>query len=1023
MFDKLRQNISSGVEAVRDNFSDAIQFSKDIFRNEEPEYTSRVDNAIEQQSRRDMEESSNSIVDWFNNYQQKEADAGRFSLLNMGKIGDYRKEQKAQREYEEQLFNEGIFDKSDMSLFGKGLKTVGERTAGNVYDMLIAPIFRSGVALTNYLSGKVGQGLNFINDKTGIGFQVDEDTNSWMRDSNKFLEETNPVMADRYKTFFGLKEDQNDVNLQTVGEEYAQLLDMVGVKVDPKYIPAVGFIGSAIDVFPGAGGGKNALKTAVKNAKSVDEVLMVLKGVAKGSDDDLLRFANQLFKAKDESAVGLWKMIEDEDIGESTIKFLKDKGGNIEKNIEKVSREQTNKLLDDANKVAKQDGGVVDAVDELQNLGFETSRIDNVGSVVNKIDDAETELRGLIDEIKKIDLPEDASKRARDIKELFNQSAFDDLTLTQRLKALDLVEEVAPTIAKTKDEMADLINYYNKIDQGIVEELRSLDKEALEEFGKQFTEGLTDAQNRVASGIANNNTEEAIAGIVDATRYKNTAGKVLNVVGEIKAKVKTTKAQDRLADAVNAFKKQGKETDEIVSIFKNGAKEKGKTLSDLDVKDIEDIFGKNSPTNWGSLIEMYRYSNMLSNTATHAINMISNTAENTVARPIVESIASVFEMLGVRGTGRELGDVGRYYKSLFNGDNLSQATRKAIQVFNEADELKHIDIDRIPTEWKVGGRDIAKDFRIPLRALEGGDAFMYEAVRLAEIEKILGRPKYKGRTLTTSEMNTVKKEAGMIAEDAIFRVTKDNPMHGAISKLTGWMADQIKYADKSANDLLKKAGVDIHPVKWMVPFVNTISRLSAKQLRRIPVLGMFEAIGNKDVAGVLADQAFGIGMTYAGYSLYKHKPESWKLDRGDKNATSTKYADVEGNAYNSVNIGENQWVELEALGPGAGPIFFGAKIAQAEADGRFDFGDKDLLESAGQFIGAITTLMGGELSSSLDQKFMQSALDIPSVLRGDKNKWTQVSQTLRQFIPYSSLMGAINRAFVDNEKKITPETF
>jgi len=1046
MFNKFRKNISEGFDVVKDavsdttdNLQEAFNYSKDIVENEEPstEYTPRVDNALYKQDQRDFTESSNSLFDWFDNYQQKEADEGRFSLLNIGKIGEHRAKEKERKEGEEKLFEEGVFDKSDMSLFGKGLKSVEERTAGGVYDMLLAPVFRSGVALTNFLSGKTGQAMNYVNDKTGFGFQVEDDTNSWMKNSVQFLEETNPRAGDNFKTFFGLTDEQDDVNLNTVGEEWAELVNIIpglDIKPDSKMIPALGFIGSAIDVIPGSSGGKNALKTAVKNAKNVDEVLLVLKGLAKGSDDDMLRFANDLFKAKESGSVPLMKMIELEDAGESTVNFFKN-GKKIETNIEKVTTEQVRKVLDDVDNVVdvpattgKSLDNLVNTADELEAIGFQSSKLDEVGEVLAEADVAEKELRGLIDEIKKVDLPEEASAKAKELKKIFNQGAYDDLPLSQRLKALDLVDEVTPLITDTKGGMVDLLNYYKKIDQGLVDNLRTLDKSVLDDFAKQFTEGLANAQNRVAKGIAEDNFDEAINGIVTATEHKNIAGKVLNVVGEVKAKVKTTKAQDRLGQAVKSLKTQGKSTEDIVSMFKKGADEKGKALSELDVKDIEDIFAKNSPTNWGSLLEMYRYSNMLSNTATHAINMMSNTVENTVARPVVEEIASFIELVLPKSmrTGREVGEIGTYYKSLFKPDTFNKSIKKAINVFNEVDELKHTDIDRLPAEWKVGGRDIAKDFRIPLRALEAGDAVMYTAVFEGELAKVLKRKEFAnaGR-LTTTQLNKARKIADETAQDAIFRMQKNTKSYGMLSHLTSSLADGVKVLDKSMNDVILKGTknkLDIHPVKWMVPFVNTIARLSTKHLRRIPGVGMLEALGSKDVAGVMADQVFGAGLTYAGFQLYSHNKEKFKLDRGNKNATSTKYADNEGNAYESVQIGEN-WHQLEALGPSSGPIFFGANIAKAVEDGKFDIKDKELVNTAMEFIGVILTLQGGELTKSLDQKFMGSALDLPAVIRGDKNPATQMAQTARQFIPYSSAMGAINRAFVDNEKKITPQTF
>lgn len=1041
-FNKLKGNVVAGASNVKDAFSDAIDFSTDLIKNDAPEYTNRVTQALEQQNRRDVEEGANSIMQWFNNYQQKEADAGRFSPLNLSKLGEYNNKKKAQKDYEEELFNEGIFNKSDMSLFDKGLKSVEERTISEIDDNLlnipsgiVKGVNRAVLALHN----NVLNSLDYINDKTGLGYKTEDSAR--VGASIDFLESVNPEISSRFKDFFGIKEGQdNEVNYARIGEDWNELTKLVGVDIDKNMLPAVGFVGSMLDVFPGASGEKNFLKKVIQESKNADEILLALKSVAKGSDEDLSRFATKLFESKGDSAVGIWKMIEDENAGQSSIKFLK--GKNIEKNIEKVLSKKAKEDL--SIDVGKKVDTNIDTVDEminnqdyLKSLGFSDSQLDDVAEGMVSSDN-------LINNIKKIpedELPDFLKNKIKELKSTYNISYLDEASNSVKIDLLDLISKNKEEILNGKNTNPKLSDYVRRGLFGLSDNADELPVEKLRDFFRIISEQSGARVKRIIDSAYEGSDSfiDNIYDVKDDSLLGNLQGQSLQsrqVFSELLSD-KLTNTQKAFRKATSNLKEQGLQKEEIKNLFNEGFKSRNITYETAKIDDIVSIYKENAVGTFWDFLERYRYTNILSGIATHAVNVNVGMLDNVIVNPGVRLIEGFFDLLSGKG-GDSINGVGKYYANLFSADNLNRSWSKAVKAFNQLQDFRGVDLPATPDKIKIFGKAVStKAFGYVARALSAQDSFMREAIGSSlNKEKLLangfrevGKGKWvdkSGINVSNGILNKIKGEAYDEARDNIFIRDRNDPNLENIDKLTGLFADGVQEVDTLTNKLIKditSPNVDIRLMKWFLPFLDTGSRVVSKKLQITP-LGLLDLVNAKNPKKVIAKTIFGTGIMVAGMELYKKDREAWKFNRGKQrdNPTSTKYSDNEGNKYNSLRVGET-WHDVGSLGSISGPIMLGGLVQKAIDEGRFDVKDKDLANAFAQYSSTIFALLEDEASSSISNEFLGSISGFADWLQGEKNSATYLSGVARQMIPFSSLIGSFNRAFVDNEKKVTPQNF
>ena len=945
---------------------------------------------------------------------------------------------------------------------------------GFAYDMA-TEIIRAPFSIANFASGKVGQGLNALTGNDTF----DESTNNWVKGTSDYLGEVSPNTKTGFDAFFGLNAEEgleSEASVERSGKEYSDIINMIlpermDIKDGSNSMIAIGVIGSLLDTVPGSGGAKTSIKSILKNSKNVDEVIEALRFFTKsGSEEDIVKYATELFAKKGDNTFSLLGDLEKQDISESTIKFFKDTDGNIDEFAKAKAQDFAKRQLDEANLFentkktdtsdistgGKQSESTPKTIDNAEEFLMDadalaldsttilkSGTVDNMAENLVKKTDYEEKLANLIDEAGsfKGDVDEDLLKSLTDdISEVMNPKIANNLNQKDKLSLFEELAKKIDDVKYNKLKTGNLRDWYQGVKNGIYEAVDV--SENFDVIAREITGTLAKKDLAIGNSIKAGQIDEAVRNSIEFTTIASGTGKVLNSVAEAyKQGAKIQSVPERLRRAIQLMKKEGMEPKDIVKAFEDGFKRKGINISEASVIDVDDVFSEAGTLKQKMLdfIQQYRYSNMLSNVATHLINVTSNAFENTFSKPISELTASLFEFLGVRGKGRKMEDVFTYFENtVFSAETMKNAFKKAGNVFMELEDFKNQDVTRvrrdfnIPAGTKADGTarqvNISKIYRAPLRALESADSFFFEVVQQGELAKLV---KNNGGKLTAK----ISRQARKTAEDSIFRMTKIDDTDGLISNLFKWTAGRINDLDKGSGGV----------IKIFVPFVNTLAVLSKKAMRRTPVLGLLDLFKLKkgktgrnmveDIAGVWADQALGTGVAIAGYKFAQNNEDKFKLGRLETSSGEQRFADAEGNNYMSIKVGD-RWIDLDTLGPASLPFVMGMKFfSMKQTMDKESFSKMvDLFkslqvmeavkesETAREFI---AEWMGTAVKESTNNEFARPFYDAVNTLSGNSqgNINTYIGGILRQFSPYSSFLGAVNKTGIDKRKTISPENF
>jgi hypothetical protein len=1069
MFDQFRKNVASGFDFLKEK-------ATDIYQRKQPEVQNTFDFARKINS---GEEDVPDRVFEANRVQDQE------NYLNRSKAKPTRNYTKVEDivvpKWDEEFQNKSIFGNRPETVVEKAVKglpdawmdtIIGKNrslepdkvggVAGFAYDMA-TEIIRAPFSVANFASGKMGQGLNNIQEALGGKRTLNEETNNWVKDSGKYLEAMNPELGAGYKSFFGLKDGEgleSEASVERSGKEWSELINMVlpdnlDIKDGSNTMVAVGVIGSLLDTIPGAGGAKTSVKNIVKNSKNVDEVVEALRFFTKsGSEEDLVKYATELFAKKGDDTFSILTDLKKQDLSDSSIEFVKDADGNIEEFLKERQLSSASEYLDRVNKVdeggeqvAKQKAPTVEEfltnqdvqkLDDSRALG--EGKVDEISENIARKENGEEALDRIFDEISKIDdadLSDEIKGLKKELDSDFNSYKFDDLGPQGEVDILKKIKENLDKLKYSKFKTGNLTDFFKRVEYGLIDDVIDVS----EDFGRiaQDTAGtMANNMNTANEAFNAGRTMDFIDNVFKNETIGSALGGLLRSVKEIKYGSDANPVIKRYSEAVSEMIKGGMQKEDIAKAFDNYFTKNNIKASEATVKDIDAVFSESGTYTQKirDFIQQYRYSNMLSNVSTQLINAVSNTFENTLSRPVSEAIASGLEALGIRGTGRKGSDFEAYLKGALNEDTLKNAFKKAQNVFKEVEDFKNQDISRVRRDFKVNAgtkadgtaRDIniSKIYRAPLRALEAGDSFFFEVVQQGELAKLV---KQNGGKLTAS----IAKKARKTAEDAIFRMTDIDDSDGLVGRFFKKSAEGINQLDRTSGGILK----------FFVPFVNTLAILGKKGVRRTPILGLLELFKTskgktgslvvQDIAGVMADQALGTGVALGGYKFAQYNADKYKLERKDGSSKEVRYADAEGNNYMSIKVGD-RWIDLDSMGPIALPFVMGMKWYDMEKNMDKEGINKmmeffqtgqilEAVKNSGPAMEFLTEWMGTAVKESTNNEFAGSFYDTLQVMSGSYqgNPATFFGQTLRQFSPYSSFLGAVNKTGVDKRKTISPE--
>lgn len=953
---------------------------------------------------------------------------------------DYLEKKKVQN-----LLDEGIISSGDIDpISGKMIKDddidISRKIVSLVQDTT-AGMLRTFFSPVDFLSKKV------VNTSADILGEKRPEMKSSIGTIIRGLDKINPDLGEKSREFFGVKKGHEDVTLTTTGEEGRQIVNLIpGVNIAPdsKAIPLIGGIMSILDWTP-AGTGENILRTTLRNVKNTDELVDVIKVMNKSADitdDEALHFANNLLEAKKRkaSAFEIDDIIKKENASNSKI--------NIDINIDKKAYENqlkervrnVEKQIVDEPKVKKTTQEVFDETSKLHKRGLISNEsFDVVNQSKNISDDADKFLSKTFDDINKVDKTGNTilDEQIKLFKNKYNQKIFSDLNIEERKGILNFMRKNADLIDNTKKSGLDTKNYRELVENGIESSYKDIMTD-LERVQKDFIGTAQNKVNNISESFKLGKTGETLDNIADTVLLKKASSGFLKLWDDIKPKGKTNEVLDRISNIYRSMIKEGKSLDEIKKAFLKVEKKTGRTIDEFTHSDLNDVILNN--TSLGSkilnLINRFRYTNVLSNPATHVVNTVVNTVDNIAVNPSMDVIEATTDLFGITKSGKTYSGIASYFKNIFNRKSLLRAHNRAVDsLLNKKGAFHLQDPSTAEAKLMLGNVDIAKWYTTPLSVLKYADAFAFDMVKEAKLSQSLTD---KGllslsdirngvtsdsilKKMRATDAEKILDDVKDIAEDSIFRHTKKKEGEGIATYGFKSLAEGLNKLNKVTK------GLSSLPIL----FVNTLSVLAKKRLKFTPVLGAISDIltpSMKLVSGearsrILAEQILGTGVLIAGYKYYKagNNKERFKFNRENPNATSTSYADVEGNPYNTLKIG-GKWYNISEFS-NIGPNFMlGAKMAQLYDD--FDLTPDDKEYFAG-IVEIAQALGSSHLRELFNNEFMQPSFDFVNQVSGNSNKSNvaYLGQVAQQFSPYKSIMGAINRLYADNRKTITPESW
>lgn len=428
---------------------------------------------------------------------------------------------------------------------------------------------------------------------------------------------------------------------------------------------------------------------------------------------------------------------------------------------------------------------------------------------------------------------------------------------------------------------------------------------------------------------------------------------------------------------------------------------------------------KASPEEW---LDVVRYNSMLSNPATHAVNITSNMGGTGLLTPIRKTVAGGVDFLAhpldkskrthFAGEGLE------YLKGYLS--NLGQGARNARNAYKNADISFHNpdaafnQTYDMPLATSKGGKGFEKLMKVPGKFLEAADQFFMTPAQAGELASLQYRVAKGGMPV-----DAIEKQAAEQAQEALFRAPLNREGQGflnsTIDRVVTAVPERLRSLKSNPSDDVGKRAADTAvrmTGKATFPFLTTPTNVIKSGFDHTPIVGLANLPGNKDKASLIAKQLIGTGVISAvlgsGAEMTGRMPTSQK----EKDAFIAS-----GRQPYSIKIGDN-WVQFNRLHPALSfPLFMAQRIQETQREG-IDTDPKTLAEEALSMIGAAA----GTGALGMDQSAVKNIGQFADLIGGDPNAASQmISNYVQQLFPMRG-MGSFIAQNTDNiQRQIDPK--
>jgi hypothetical protein len=387
------------------------------------------------------------------------------------------------------------------------------------------------------------------------------------------------------------------------------------------------------------------------------------------------------------------------------------------------------------------------------------------------------------------------------------------------------------------------------------------------------------------------------------------------------------------------------------------------------------------------IVEEMRYINMLSSPQTHVVNVTSNAIQAGLLAPATRGAEAAVDFVTslVPGQQREVffREVPAYVRGSINA--FGDAKTQAYNVLTGKKFGQNPDLRYLPTgHWTTSKLQV-----IP-RAMEAMDTFFQSLIKGGESSAQVLRSRLSGVPISEQE---VAKRAADLAQYSVFR-------QGLRPKGQGVALNAIDDVTAAVMNMRK----NVPGTKWMIPFIQTPMNILKQGVEYSP-LGVLTIPGSEQKKLQVAKTFIGSMVTLAAWEAVSRTDSTWAAPT-DPEEKELFYAS--GRKPYSIRIGD-KWVSYSRIGVPAYPIAMAAaaKWNFEQDPDRFDQSTSDKMKQ---------TLL--DLSEFFtDQSYVQGIKTMTNLFdegyEGQSARSQLASGPAKQVIPLSSLVGWVNRNFID----------
>jgi hypothetical protein len=287
---------------------------------------------------------------------------------------------------------------------------------------------------------------------------------------------------------------------------------------------------------------------------------------------------------------------------------------------------------------------------------------------------------------------------------------------------------------------------------------------------------------------------------------------------------------------------------------------------DKAVMEVLERINKRIPITASEVFEAYRYQNLLSNPRTHEKNIYSNLWETIIAHPAELGIEGAFDFAQsmvnpTRERTAHMRDLFRYEYNMAKSFNEARTAAR--------DVLKGTKPIRNPDIKSIRSKRLPKALTMVTRFLEAQDQFFWNLAYGGQLSVELSRG---------IAPDVAAKRAEETASSLLFRAPLDPRNKSGQGFLLSGMDAFAQGIKTFANyNVLTK------PVRWVVPFIDTINNIVKRNIERNPALtGPIALIGANNKRQKLARMTYGGIMMGVGTTFAMQGKTTWGIPKDEE---------------------------------------------------------------------------------------------------------------------------------------------